>query len=456
MRLWLLLFLLLITAPAVAQDARQLVRQHRYTDAIEQLRGRDGRMDGLSPQDLGVLGVAHLQRAYMLRDLAAVEVTLGAKYYHRRDTSQNITRSRWTKYFLGRHLVAQGDCQGATPYLDATLGQQNLTGEYHTRAQIWKTACAALEGQTASWNGINASDAVLTGELAYAQAITGTPDADVACGSGGGNGAAATRCRLWAAIREGEAQPLYPLQQRLLRDALPDQEQIVGANLTLRFYDPATLAMLADADFVAAAEAFTRLGNAQSLLFAGIGAYESGHVLFARNFLERADQPLAEVYLGALDYLAGNTTAAETRWRQARAAGAKVEIAWMDVASRFTDQHAAIRSAGRTYVRRPPQDRNDARLAAYALLRAGGADEALALLEAVYPPEYDNQIDVIEPGFLVTLAHARLMAGRSYYPMVRSHLATVATVYPAAISVLDLAQGYTAPERALSINKRTD
>lgn len=454
MRLWVYILLLVAATPALAQDARQLVRQHRYTDAIEQLRGRDGGMDGISPQDLGVLGVAHLQRAYLLRDLAEIEATLGAKYYHRRDTSQDATPSRWTKYFLGRHLVARGNCRDALPYLDAALKQQNLTGEYHTRAQIWKAVCS--QPNAAAWNAITATDAVLKGELAYARALANAEEASLECGTGGGTGVAASRCHLWAAIQQGEAQPLYALQQRLLREALPDQEQIVGADLTLRFYDPATLAMLAQADFVAAAEAFTRLGNAQSLLFAGIGAYESGHYRFARSFLEQADQPIAEVYLGALDHLEGDAEAAEARWQRARAAGAKVEIAWMDVASRFADQHAEIRSAGRRYVRQPPQDRNDARLAAYALLRAGAAEQALALLEAVYPPEYDNQIDVIEPGFLVTLAHARLLAGRTYYPMVRSHLATVATVYPVATSVLDLAQGYTAPERALSINKRTD
>lgn len=456
------LLVLLVVAPAAqGQDAQQLVRRHQYGAAIEAIRGAGGAFEGLPPQQLGVLGVAHLQRGYLLRDLAALQVDLGVRYYQWRDTSRSATDSRWTPYFLGRYHVAQANCDAAEKAFRTVLKDRALPGEYHDRARIWQAACAALQGRRdearTTWTAIApGDDAAVAGELAFARWWATGEDHPVRCGSDGGKTTAATRCRLWSAVRDGDAEAAYPHQRYLLHKGWPDLEQLVGGTFTLRFYDPATLTMLAAADFVAAAEAFRRLGTEQGTLYAGIGAYEAGHEDHARRFLAEASRPLADVYRAALDYREGRPADAEVRWQRARRTDADASIAWASVASHLEGQESATRQFARSFVRTPPSNRNDARTLGQVLLRAGAPDAARTLLERAYPAEYDNQLSVIEPGFLATLAHARFLGGRPFYPMVRSHLATLAQAFPVAMSALDLAQGLTAPERAVSLQKRTD
>lgn len=455
-----LVLLAMVPAPPVQaqQRAERLVRAHQYSDAIRSLRR--GGTGGLSEQEWGVLGVAHLRRGYLLRDLAAFQSQLGALYYHKRATSRDVTRSPWTSYFLGRYLVEQAECKEARGAFQKALKEPTLAGSYHERARIWTAVCDALEGKEAaaksSWDAVTVGeDAVVAGELAYARwSATGEMPV-VRCGSRGGATTAASRCRLLFGIQSVRIDELYALQQRLLRSGAPDQEQLIGGNYTLRFYDPATLDLLARADFVAAMDAFSRVSGPQPKFFAGVSAYEAGLKVRARGFLRASGQPLAPVYLGALDYLSGNTETAERQWQHARQGEAEAEALWARVASRFPALRDQVRSAAKGLRRNAAGNPGLAHELGRALLAAGDAGTALAVMESAYPTEYNNQLDRIEPGYVATLAHARFMAGRAYYPAVRAHLAALATAYPISLGVLDLAQSYTAPELTTG-KKRTD
>ncbi len=452
----------LLTAPALAQQAEQLVRRHRYTEAIEALTGARASLDGLVDRDLSVLGVAHLQRAYFLRDLAALQVDVGQAYYHMRLTSDDVTPTPWTAYFLGRYLFEQGQTDRALSHFEASFDAARLPDEYRRRARLWAAACYARQGRTrqadATWAALSVEgNAALAGERAYARWTVGQDEVP-ACGEDRSTSAAALRCRLWAGIQGNDATALRPLQQRLLSEDLPDQKTEMEDDFVLRFYDPATLDMLAAADFVAAMEAFRRFrgerGRRDAMLYAGISAYEAGDYALARSFLNETDHALRAVYLGALDYLAGDRDTAAQQWAQARAGERLVEIEWASVASRFATEYDGVRAVAAKHRETAGQNRRAARMLGRALLEIGQPVEALRLLETAYPTPYHNALDRIEPGYMATLSRAQFASGRRYYPAVRSHLASLVDAYPVVAGVLYLVQAYTAPERTTG-KKRT-
>ena len=454
------LALWLFAAPALAQKAEQLVRGHRYTEAIETVRGSRASLDGLADRDLSVLGIAHLQRAYFLRDLAALQIDVGQAYYAMRLTSEDVAPTPWTTYFLGRYLYDQGLTEQALAHFEASIDAAPLPDEYRRRARLWAAACHARRGRIrqadAAWNALSVEgNATLAGERAYAQWTTGQAETPV-CGQRRATSAGALRCRLWAGIQNNDITAFRPVQQRLLTEDLPDRKTEIGDDFALRFYDPATLRMLATADFVAAIEAFSHVGGErgrrEALLYAGISAYEAGLYAQARSFLDATDHPLRAVYLGALDYLDGDRDAAAQQWTQARSGERLVEIEWASVASRFETEHDAVRAV--VVKHQEGTGQRAARLLGRALLEIGQPAEALRLLEAAYPAQYHNELDRIEPGYMATLNRAQFASGRRYYPALRSHLAILIDAYPVAARVLYLVQAYTLPERTTG-KKRT-
>jgi len=444
-------------------EAERLIRQHRYSAAIHTLMGARSDLDGHPDGVLTTLGVAHLQRGYLLRDLATLQAAIGAEYYALRQDSQRATPSPWTAFFVGRHRFALRQTQQALQAFQAAADNARLPTLYRNRARLWLAASHQRAGHTreatAAWAAVDADgQAVLVADRAYARwqlGQTEIPD----CGPGRDVSLAALRCTLWAAIRKKEVTALQRLQNSLLEDDTPDQEVIVGGDYVLRFYDPATLDMLAAADFVMAMEAFRRVqgrtAHQDALLYAGISAYESGHYDTARSLLNETNHPLAVVYLGALDYVAGNREAAQQQWARAQAGPSEIVIAWAEVASRFASEHEAVRVTARKHRHAAMQSQRAARMLGRAYLRIGRSRDALRVLDAPYPSAYHNDLDRIEPGYLVTLAEAEFMAGRQYYPALRSHLASLVDVYPITEGVLYLAQAFTLPERQTSFNKRT-
>ena len=458
----LALLLLTLASPAAAQEAEQFVRKHRYTEAIETLMTGHSGPDGLTDADRLVLGVAHLQRAYLLRDLAALQVDIGQRYYHLRLTSDEATPTPWTAYFLGRYLFEAGLTDQALDHFEAAQDAARLPGDYRQRARIWAAACHAFQGRTVqantAWDTIAIRrNAVLAGERAYARWKAGR-DETPACGDEPPTSAADLRCRLWAGIQAQDAAAFHAVQQRLLREDLPDQQTRIDDDFVLRFYDPATLHMLALADFAAAMDAFSSYQSTSrrrdALLYAGISAYEAGYETQARTFLNQTDHPLRAVYLGALAYRAGDRNTAARHWAEARSGPPQAAIEWASVAARFETEHDAIVAMAARHRDLAANNQRLSRMLGRALLEAGQPAEALRLLQAPYPNQYNNELDRIEPGYLITLTRAQFAAGRRYYPAVRSHLASVINAYPIVAGVLYLAQAYTAPERTAG-KKRT-
>ena len=450
----LLLLVILVTWPGMvfAQQAVQQVRQHRYTDAIETLAE--------SPDaDASILGVAHLRRAYFLRDLAELHVYVGQHYYQERLTSEEA-ESSWTTYFLGRHLFAQGQTRQALKHFEAAMETPQLPASYRQRARLWAAACYARLGDQKRADALWQAEALrgdLQGERAYAQWQTGVPFTS-ACSTGPASSAAALRCRLWETLRMPDAAARSPLHHRLLNEFPSDQETEIDDDFVLRFYDPATLNILAQADFVAAMEAFERYKGSEDrrsvLLYAGISAYEAGYPDKARTFLQQTDHALRTVYLGALDYEAGDTKNAEQHWAQARAAAPAIALEWASVAADYDHEHEHIEAVAATHSAFAATNQQAGRLLGRVFLKLDQPAEALHVLLASYPALYNNELDRIEPGYLITLSRAKFASGRGYYPAVRSHLASLINAYPIVESVLYLVQAYTAPERTMG-KKRT-
>ena len=344
----------------------------------------------------------------------------------------------------------------------ASFDAARLPDEYRRRARIWAAACHALQGRTgqanAAWDTLAVrGEGALAGERAYARWMAGQ-DETPACGNATPASAAAHRCRLWAALQTKDAATVRAVQQRLLREDLPDQETRIDDDFVLRFYDPATLHMLALADFAAATEAFSRFqgsqGRREALLYAGISAYEAGDADQARAFLDQTDHPRRAVYLGALAYRAGDRAAAARHGEQARSGAPLIAIEWASVAARFEAEHEAIVAVAARHRDAAVGSQGASRMLGRALLAIGQPDEALAVLQTAYPAQFNNDLSRIEPGYLITLTRAQFAVGRRYYPAVRSHLASLIDAYPAVASVLYLAQAYTAPERTMG-KKRT-
>lgn len=460
----LLLIVLGSTVPAVAQSrtAQRQLRSYQYTDAIHTMLGERTNLDGLTDDDLLVLGLAHLRRAYLLQDMAALQAALGATYYYMRDTSTVFTPTPWNAYFLARHLFEHNENSRALDYFTAASKEARLSDEYRQRARIWAAASQArldASSQAASvGDGISVEGKpALAGERAYARWKGGGSEVP-ACGSGPAASGAVERCRLWASIRSWDLVGLYQGQRALLHEMKPDYEASVGSGMTHNFYDPASLQMLAIADFTAAMITLGRYQGRENKdeirLYAGISAFEAGHYNHVRVFLKDLDHPMRNVYLGALHYVEGDQDKAAQLWDEARTAGGNALMEWARIASRLGAEHRRVEASIQRARREAGSSMRAALRLGRALIQMGRYEDAAAVLERTYPSQYSPE--QIDPDYLITFYHALLMAERvDRYTWMRSYFADLARTYPATLGVFELVQGFTLSDRWTSISITT-
>ncbi len=453
----LLVALVLWPAPVHAQQPQV----DPYSDPIRTLTETDAT---LSAEDLQRLGQAHWERGYFLQHAAALQAEVAAAYRYRRDTTSAYYQTPINTYFLARHEMAQGQVQQARDRLAALRQQGGLDRAYQTRARLWQGACEARLGNTAQaeqlWQGLSGEAAA---DLAYARWWGNQPSAPAPC-TVQGDSPAALRCQLWATLQEQAYPEARQRQAALLDEAAPDATlSIPGTNLALEFFDPATLHMLALADFQLAAEAFERAtegleGDARNraLLLAGVSAYEGRLYEKTQTLMETTvSDYLAFIYKGAIAHDTGDPVQGDAFWISVKERES-FDVTWAYVASRVPSQRSEVY---RVYERRResaqrPRQRQYSNIAyqlGSALLTAGYAEQALAVLNRGYHQGYKDDLAAIPPRYLCALAHAKYKNGGAYYRDLNFHMNTLYEAYPSIKGLYQAVQLYTQPQRVEGI-----
>lgn len=434
---------------AAAQSTEALLDANRYTEAIAQLR--DGGSSGASAASLGE---AHLRRGYALRDLARLQAEVGAAYYTTRDTSAAARSGTTTAYYAARHRVGTS-ATGGEDALRRLVQRGALPEALQARAQVWLGWAQYRDGEEAAakerWARLeNTSDPAVAADRALAHWRAGEPLPALNCG--GGRGIAAARCRLWAAIRAEDWGRAAVLQEELIQKDRPAERSKTfrteeGETYEIHFYDPGTLWGLAVADFRAAAAAYRKADRDPVGLLAGLAALEGRDYETARSALGAAgDTPYRPIYRAVLGEKTGTPSGTSSLWEKGRQhSSAQIRAVWAQEASQFATYRKTVQSYCST--QEAPDNMRTALRLGRAALNAGQSETAYRLMSGPYPVSRNNDLRVIDPAYLATLARVKFRVGPQYESELLSHLDALYPRYPVASIAYSLAQGYYVPER---------
>lgn len=433
----------------VAQPAKTLLDAHRYTEAIDQLRG------GTDATPM-VLGEAHLRRGYALRDLARLQAEVGAAYYTKRDTSAAARSGITTAYYAARHQLAAPTGGDGAQALRRLVQRGALPAALQARAQVWLGWAQYRDGEEAAakerWARLeSASDPAVAADRALAHWRAGEPLPTLTCGSGGTE-IATLRCRLWTAIRAEDWDRATSLQGELIQQERPAERTKTyrteqGDTYKVRFYDPSTLWVLAVADFRAGAAALRRADGDQSNLLAGLAALKGRDHETAGSALDAAGATAYRaVYRAVLGEKTGTPSATGSLWKKGRQhSTVRVRSVWAQEASRYESYRSAVRDYFET--QDAPDDMRTALRLGRAALNVDRSETAYRMMNAAYPVNQNNDLRAVDPAYLATFARAKFREGAQYESEILRHVEAFRTEYPIASIAYSLAQGYYVPER---------
>lgn len=358
---WLLLAQIALLDIVYPKSASQYYKANLYTKAIRAILNKSPDTSNLNAADLRMLGLAYMTRGYLLKDILALQIDIGRDYYSERDTSRVATSSPYTPYFLGRYLFEKGKYKLALKYFNKCLRLRKLSAAYKNRARIWAGACHFRLGNKqrakTQWAAVpTKNNALLKAELLYARWLL-KENVTINVKLSGEKSEQHNRWKLWKAAHDGIIAELPALQRDLIDSPAPDVTYKVDKKFSLRFYDPASIHILAYADFIAAMHAFNGIKNpgwqAQIHQMAGICAFEAGEYARARRFLKQSKKAgnLNNIYLGALDYISGNRNQAEAKWRKViNSKKDKTILTWAMKVSRFRAKKENVMDVCSKYV----------------------------------------------------------------------------------------------------------
>lgn len=397
---WVALLVFGCPVLAVSQSLPELLERHAYGAVIDRAEPMVAPGDPLTQT---ALGLAHLRRGEALHRLGHLHARLGEAYAALRGgLDQDPTRF---------------EAEAAQAYAHAATCSQ--PGSHACSPAWWMEAACASPGAPA-----------------------------------------AARCRLGQGLDAPTWNVAHRAQQDLLDIDAPDASHRVRGGFALRFFDPASLLSLAEADFVRAAALLAGVDDQRAQLLAGIAAYHGGRDDLANTLLAPLTDPERFVYLGGLAYRAGRPQEAHVLWNRylgGRAESASAaHAAWARVASAFEPLHDDVRDAyARLHYGSAPPAPTVLDWAA-ALVDAGGPEEALRVLHSArgYGSAIDPDAPRTDPRRLVLEADVSLALGRSFYPNLLNLLTLLHRRYPVAYGALYLAQAFTQPQ-ALQGTSRT-
>jgi hypothetical protein len=432
-----------------AQSTEALLDDHRYTQAIAQLRSE--------PSDAGSLGEAHLRRGYALRDLARLQAALGMAHYTKRDTSTAARSGAYTTYYAARYRVG-ASATGGEDVLRRLVQSGALPAPMNARAQVWIGWAQHTDGDSAAaqewWSRASGtSDPAVVADLALAHWRAGEPLPALDCGADNEDGVVVKRCRLWAAIRAEDWGRAASLQKELIQKGRPAERVKTfrtgnGSSYDVRFYDPGTLWALVAADFQAAAAAYRKADQEQSNLLAGLAALEGRAYETARSALRAAgDTPYRSIYWAVLGEETGMPSSTGAFWEKGRqgSSNARVQSVWAQEASSYDSYQQAVRSYCKS--QKPPSNMRLALRLGRAALNVGLPETAHRLMGSAYPVNQNNDLREIDPAYLAAFARVKFRVGPQFESEILRHINALQTAYPIASSAYDLAQGYYVPER---------
>lgn len=440
--------ILLVFPPLHARTAQHYYSSNDYNNAIKALNKAGNQDDS----DLKLLGQAYMLRGYLLRDMADFQVRVGQAYYFERDTSKTARHSPFTQYFLARYLFEDQNYKDALSLFASKSKDANLSADYRNRAKIWAGACLACLEQTSQaqniWSSLPANNKELSAELTYAQWRIGQ-NVNQGFNFPEGSTVSLNRLRLWKESQFGD-ETLYKNIDGF--DVVPDITFKIDERLSLRFYDPATLFILADADFLSAAQAFISIKKedwkSDARYLAAVCFYESKNFEKAQNlFFElKQKKPDSDIYLGAIDYQKGNSKLAGETWKNSvDFKNTESFLKWFQVVTEIEPMKKELVSYGaKSNIK--ISNMGQALSFGRCLLRLNLSQKAKEVLAEHYPADRNNQIEYIRPSYLVVLAHAKFNLSRMYFSDILGHLTCLKNYYPVFLPLIDIAQGYMTPD----------
>ncbi|HOX87742.1 MAG TPA: hypothetical protein PLY04_17305 [bacterium] len=456
--LLLLAFIPMVYSSAIAQTSAG--GANNFSRQIALILGKNRDLRGLPEAKLKELALAHMNRGALWRDLARLQAVVGRDYHAFRDTSRAAAPSVYNRYFFGRYLYACKDYESALKAFRRCTDTAQLPDTYRALARLWAGASAwqlqQLKEAQSWWDSVPLSaGSRIQAEKAYIKYSLGQGQ-EIAVAPGRDGQAAEQRLQLWSALRRGQFPQTRELMEQLCREITPDQVQSVKGLYKLRFFDPMTLEIMAEADYALAGEVFSQRSplSGQSVMFgSAVCAYESGDLARAGRLFAELKQSNVPIYTGAIAAAQGRLQDAEAAWATVLSSKTpNLLLEWISIAGHYHGQGKTVQriyeESFRARAGSGALQPYEALILGRAFLQANRIEQALNIMTEAYPAQYHNQVEEIAPSFLTVFASTKYLHSRLLEGEVLGHISAVEKVYPAASAVQEMTQLALVPAKA--------
>ena len=405
----------------------------------------------LMEDDLELLGLSYMLRGTFFEQMHRLQITIGADYYTRRDTSKGFVKIPINDYYLGRYLYEEARYEEAIVRFKTVRAASALQAEIRQKAAIWQEASLRriddkAGGPFAPVSGVTPeSDPDVGLELAFAESrldLSSTTPDNVHDGVAPG-----PDYRLvWFAARNRALTPMIGGAERLISSPRPDYTFSVDGSFDVNFYEPLLFDVLANADYTAAAAAFEQVtGSPESATLGGICAYLIRDFDRSASLLARAGTERASMYLSLIENK-DSSTAAD---RPPNGASPRTRFEWAALTGKHRELLALV-TADRSEV---TKDRLTLQTVSAALAAAGAGQEVVDLISVVIPAHRRDK-DRIYPTLTAIETIAFLNMGDKDYRRVLDNLAGLIEAYPVVANVYDMLQGLAAPNGEYLVSQK--
>ncbi len=421
------LSILLLAASALQANPLELLKRHRYGEAVEQWK-RQVDISNLDENGMRALkgqAIAYQNLGSLYAEFHDFSMVLMEDYYHAIAEQSELPLAQ---VYLAQIQYYSGNPKAASNSLDKALKSSDLAPfaknmallyRYHVsrklggKADPWKFSA---EDNAAAWQSLE------LGEMPYAKIPASLKV----------NSQRAARCRLQMYLRNDHVKidELEKLLQPVLEAAhSPEVYFDKGKNTQINFYDPMLLAGLSEAYYsLSKATNFLIVKNENR--FRNLASKFGTDLALAEISLKLNRLNEAEKYLGKNETPQGRLLEARVLAKRGRAddAGKILENLGIeaspaikkDIAQVYLDNNFKLNRALH-WVSEAARERNSPayhRVWGGILLAQGKNEEAVSRFSQGYKIEYRNRIDQIDPEFMAEYAHALYRTNKLRYEEV--------------------------------------
>lgn len=463
-RIYLLIVLSIIIGSSVfaQQNAFNEFNIYNYTKAIDILLSAD--VNNLNKKQLFGLAMSHFKRAELSEAFSKQQALVQGDYNKLiKEKIPKLKDNQIFKFYEALSYIKKNELEKARQKMQPLSQNSNQIG---LRSKLWLKALKAANEKTSNLflSYVKKIPVKLRNEARFITHYLFDSDFET-----GKNETTASHQQTaehlayaaWSAFNSGQLDKSYTYLNLLYENNNPDVSIKVDDLTTIKLYSPLTYTILSELDYLFTIYYFEKIENKNSGSNQNI-VYNTGKVYYAikkfqkaKTLFKKANNQNAQIYQAACLMQMGKKNEAKAIWNkiaQTNNPAILRELGYVmsDLPGEQVQAERFARKALESEIR--DKGRNDLinplyfQKLGWIQYKSGKFSKALATLKNGYDHTNHNNLDLINPQYILDFNTVRYRIGRNLYADILGGLYALEMKYPIALRLLIMMQYIYTPE----------